>query len=75
MTLHEAMVEVLREDGGGWMARDAIAREIASRDLFRRPSDGQHPPRDQLRLRARKPEYQHLFECSDVQCTRIRLRQ
>lgn len=68
------MVEVLREHGGGWMGRDEIAREIARRDFFRRPSDGAHPPSDQLRLRARKPEYQHLFECSDVGCTRIRLR-
>ena len=68
------MVEVLRSHGGGWMARDEIAREIARRDLFRRPSDGQPPPSDQLRLRARKPEYQHLFECSDTACTRIRLR-
>lgn len=74
MTLHEAIVEVLRSHGGGWMARDEITREIARRDLFRRPSDGRHPPSDQLRLRARKPEYQHLFECSDTACTRIRLR-
>lgn len=74
MTLHEAMFEVLRAHGGGWMERDAIAREIARRDLFQRPSDGQHPPSDQIRLRARKPEYQHLFECSDTACTRIRLR-
>lgn len=68
------MVEVLRGHGGGWMARDEIAREIAQRDLFRRPSDGSHPPSDQLRLRARKPEYQHLFECSDSRCSNIRLR-
>jgi hypothetical protein len=68
------MVEVLRSHGGGWMTRDEIAREIARRNLFRRPSDGQPPPSDQLRLRARKPEYQHLFECSDTACTRIRLR-
>lgn len=74
MTLHEAMVEVLREHGGGWMDREKIAAEIARRDLFRRPSDGAPPPSDQLRLRARKPEYQHLFECSDTACTRIRLR-
>lgn len=73
-TLHEAMVDVLRDAGGGWMERDEIAREITRRDLFRRPSDGAHPPSDQLRLRARKPEYQHLFECSDARCTRIRLR-
>jgi hypothetical protein len=74
LTLHEAMAEVLRSEGGGWMDRDEIAREIARRDLFRRPSDGSHPPSDQLRLRARKPEYQHLFECSDNRCSKIRLR-
>jgi hypothetical protein len=74
LTLHEAMVEVLRAHGGGWMDRDDIAREIAQRDLFRRPSDGRHPPSDQLRLRARKPEYQHLFECSDSRCSKIRMR-
>jgi hypothetical protein len=66
------MVEVLRSQGGNWMTRDEIAREIARRDLFRRPSDGRHPPSDQLRLRAR--QYQHLFECSDTRCSRIRLR-
>jgi hypothetical protein len=74
VTLHEAIVEVLRAHSGGWMYRDDIAREIARRDLFRRPSDGTHPPSDQIRLRARKPAYQHLFECSDAACTRIRLR-
>jgi hypothetical protein len=74
MKLHEAMVEILVANGGRWMDRDDIAREIAQRGLFRRPSDGAHPPSDQLRLRARKPEYQHLFECSDTRCTRIRLR-
>ena len=74
VTLHDAIVEVLRSHGGGWMDRDAIAAEIARRDLFRRPSDGAHPPSDQIRLRARKPDYQPLFECSDPACTRIRLR-
>jgi hypothetical protein len=74
LTLHEAMITVLRSHGGGWMDRDAIAREIAARDLFRRPSDGAHPPSDQLRLQARKPEYQHLFECSDTPCSKMRLR-
>lgn len=66
------MAEVLRDRGGGWMDRDDLAREIAHRDLFRRPSDGAPPPSDQLRLRARR--YPHLFECSDTACTRIRLR-
>jgi hypothetical protein len=72
VTLHDAMADVLRAHGGGWMARDEIAREIASRDSFRRPSDGRHPPSDQLRLRARN--YPHLFERSDPAWARIRLR-
>lgn len=66
------MVEVLRDGGSGWMDRDDLAREIARRDLFRRPSDGAPPPSDQLRLRARR--YSHLFECSDTRCTQIKLR-
>jgi|SRR5215218_7009160 len=70
MTLHEAMVEVLRERGG-WMYRDELAREIAERDLYRQ-RDGGPAPSDQLRLRARK--YDHLFEGSDPTYTRIRLR-
>src|SRR5689334_630204 len=74
LTLHKAMVEVLRAHGGGWMDRDEIAEEIARRDLFRRPSNDRHPPSDQLRLRAGKPEYQYLFECSDSRCSKIRLR-
>jgi hypothetical protein len=73
VTLHEAIVEVLRAHGGGWMDRDEIAAEIARRNLYRR-ADGAPPPSDQIRLRARKPEYQHLFECSDTSCGRIRLR-
>jgi len=58
VTLHEAMIEVLRERGG-WMDRDALAREIGDRDLYRQRTGGP-PPSDQLRLRARK--YPHLFE-------------
>ena len=73
VTLHDAIVEVLRAHGGGWMDRDEIAAEIARRDLYRR-ADGAPPPSDQIRLRARKPEYRHLFECSDTACSRIRLR-
>jgi hypothetical protein len=54
------------------MDRDAIADVIARERLFLRPSDGQPPPSDQLRLRARK--YPQIFECSDKACSRIRLR-
>lgn len=74
MKLHEAIAEVLRSHGGGWMDRDEIAREIAERDLFRRPSDGRHPPSDQIRLRVRSPSYADLFECADPGCDRVRLR-
>ena len=72
MTLHDAMVHILREHGRGWMDRDELARRIGEPDLYRR-RDGAAPPSDQLRLRARK--YPHLFECSDVRCSHIRLRQ
>jgi hypothetical protein len=64
------MAEVLRAHGG-WMDRDALAAEVAMRNLYRQRAGGQAPS-DQLRLRARK--YPHLFECSDSRCTRIRLR-
>lgn len=69
MTLHEAMRLVLA--GKGWMDRDELAREISARDLYRR-RDGNPPPSDQLRLRARR--YPDDFECSDAGCSRIRLR-
>lgn len=69
MTLHEAMVEVLRHREG-WMSRDALAAEIERRDLYRR-RNGESAPSDQLRLRALK--HPELFECADKACTRIRL--
>ncbi len=72
-TLHEAMVEVLRTSGRGWMARDEIAREIASRGLWRRPGDGRPPPSYQIRLRARNSKYQHLFEDSTLTAPRSSL--
>ena len=72
MKLHEAILEVLHAHGG-WMDRDEIAREVATRDLYRR-GDGCHPPSDQIRLRVHSRSYAHLFECSDPRCSRIRLR-
>ncbi len=63
---------VVLAEAGDWMSRDELAAQIARRRLWVRPSDGQPPPSDQLRLRARN--YPHLFECSDASCTRIRLR-
>ena len=71
-TLHEAMTVVLRRHGGGWLDRDTIAEVIAEEQLYVRPSDGEPPPSDQLRLRARK--YPQIFECSDTACRKIRLR-
>ncbi|MDO8213536.1 hypothetical protein [Conexibacter sp. CPCC 206217] len=71
--LDSAMVMVLEAHGGGWMDRDEIAAEIAERDLYRK-LNGEHPPSDQLRLRARHSHYRHLFELSDDRASRIRLR-
>ena len=52
LTLQEAMAVVLRDRG--WMDLDDIARELAERDVYRRPKDGQPPPSYQLGMRARK---------------------
>jgi len=71
MTLHEAMIVVLRRHAGGWMDRNELAEIIAAEGLYFR-RNGQQAPSDQLRLRAHR--YGHLFECSDVACSRIRIR-
>lgn len=73
MKLHDAMIEVLRCNGGDWMDRDQIAQEIASGNLYVR-RDGLPPSSDQLRLRARHTTYAAYFECSDKAGTQIRLR-
>lgn len=62
--LHEVMVEILRRHGDGWVRSSVIAREIAEADLWRRPSDGRHPPASQISARAR--EYADLFQTSDL---------
>ena len=72
MKLHEAMIIVLREHGD-WMDRDELAQQIAEHGLYRR-QDGSDVDGDQMRLRARRSTYAHLFECSDHRCSRIRLR-
>jgi hypothetical protein len=69
LTLHEAMVVVLRECGGVMHSED-LARVIAERDLYRR-RDGQHPSAHQLRARAGR--YPHLLEASDDGSGRIAL--
>ena len=63
-TLHEVVVQVLREHGGGWLKASQIAREIGERDLWRRPSDGAHPRGSQVSARAR--QYPSLFQSSDL---------
>jgi hypothetical protein len=62
--LHEVMIGVLAGHGGGWLKASAIAREIAAGDLWRRPSDGGHPPGSQISARAR--QYPTLFQTSDL---------
>lgn len=69
LTLHEAMVVVLREFGGVMYSED-LARSISERDLYRR-GDGQHAPAHQLRARAVR--YPSLFKASDDGSGRIAL--
>ncbi len=64
--LHSVMAEVLRSHGNAWMKASAIAREIAGADLWRRPSDGRHPPASQIGARARAGQYADLFQTSDL---------
>ena len=64
MTLHDVVAQVLREHGGGWLKASQIAREIAERDLWRRPSDGEHPRGSQVSARVR--QYPALFQSSDL---------
>jgi hypothetical protein len=69
LTLHEAMAVVLRDQD--WMDRDDLARELAERDLYRRPKDGQPPPSYQLGMRVRR--YPHWFEARGPSSAQIRL--
>ncbi len=64
--LHSVMADVLRRHGSGWMKASAIARGIAEADLWRRPSDGRHPPASQIGARARARRYARLFQTSDL---------
>lgn len=61
-TLHEAMEVVLR--GRGWMSLQDVADEIAARDLWVRPKDGQPPSSSQIRRRVAQSHglYQDRFE-------------
>jgi hypothetical protein len=60
------MVEILRRHGDEWVRSSVIAQEIAEADLWRRPSDGRHPPARQISARARAREYADLFQTSDL---------
>lgn len=62
--LHTAIAGVLRRHDNAWMKPSLIAREMAAADLWRRPSDGQHPRASQISARARK--YPDLFQTSDL---------
>lgn len=64
--LHTVIASVLRGHGNAWMKSSAIAREIADADLWRRPSDGRHPPPSQISARARARPYADLFQTSDL---------
>lgn len=68
--LHEVMAAVLRQNDNAWLKATRIAAEIERSDLWRRPSDGGHPPASQISARARR--YPDLFQVSDLG---IRLRQ
>ena len=57
LTLHEAMLDVLRRSKLPLTAKE-ISAEIERRDLFVR-RDGEYPPPSQIQARARK--YPHLF--------------
>lgn len=63
-TLHDVVAQVLREHGDAWVKASQIAREIAERDLWRRPKDGAHPRGSQVGARAR--QYPSLFQSSDL---------
>ena len=56
--LHEVILEVLR-DAGRCMTVPEIHDEIATRDLWRRPSDHRHPPVNQIS--ARVSNHKELF--------------
>ena len=64
--LHTIMAQVLRGHGNDWMKPSAIARAIASADLWRRPSDGDHPPGSQISARAKARPYADMFQTSDL---------
>lgn len=62
MTLHEAMILVLREVNGGPKSTEWIATQINKRELYHRKKDDDPLPAFQVRLRAISKAYAHLFK-------------
>jgi hypothetical protein len=61
LTLHEAIIEVLVDEPHG-LTIAMITQCIADRNLYRRKTDGQHPPRNQVGARVRNKKYSGLFD-------------
>lgn len=70
-TLHGAMWEVLKENGGDWMPAHELAQLVYERELYRRKDRGVIPPGQ---VRARAAKYPALFEGTTDGTNRIRLR-
>jgi hypothetical protein len=70
-TLHEAIEIVLSDQPGRMATTSTIAKEIKRRKLWTRPSDGQFPPADQIRLRAQRSTYAKLFKLTDGENVRL----
>jgi hypothetical protein len=70
-TLHDAIETVVAAAGGGPISYQAIAREIARQDLWRRPADGGHPSPSQIS--ARINHYPQLFQKTE-RGVRLRVR-
>ena len=70
LTLHEAIEEVLRTKPNREASYKEISEEIARRDLFIRPSDGNYPPHSQISARVNN----HSQRFEKVGNGRVRLR-
>ena len=71
-TLHEAIIDVLTENNNEFMTFEEIADEIKSKDLWKRPSDGEYPPSYQIRLRTIvQKRYKNFFEFQEPDRIRI----
>ena len=61
-TLHEAIMQILQENGNKWMDTEEIAAAINHRNLYSRKKDDKPLPGYQVHLRTMTANYQHLFE-------------